>query len=410
MSRPPLEVADILRAHAGDLLQAPNGGVSPAQQSVIRNLVACRTAALGGYGYECSLRCGYQHFAYKPCGNRHCPKCQAAASAQWVEARAEDLLPVEYFHVVFTMPPRIAEMALQNKKVIYDLLFQASAKALQKIALDPHHLGAKLGFIGLLHTWGQRLHFHPHVHYVVPGGGPSPDGSRWISSRTGFLLPVRVLRRLYRGKFLSLLRKAFAAGKLSFQGRLASLNAPKAFAAHLESAYDAEWVVYAKPPFGGAAPVLKYLARYTHRVAIANQRLVSFDDGLVRFRWKDYAHGNRTRIETLSAVEFIRRFLLHVLPKGFMRIRHFGFLANAVRAKQLPRCRELLRASDAELSASEDDVRSVADLIAAYARIDPLETTGDPCPQCGQGHLVRRTLDPDPSFDPFLPPPAIDSS
>jgi len=403
VSRPPLEVADVFRAHAWDFIQACGGVVSFVKKKVLRALVACRTAALGGHRYACSDQCGYERYAYKPCGNRHCPKCQAAARAAWLEDRVADLLPVEYFHVVFTVPAEVAQIALQNKKVMYDILFRASAETLKQIAGDPQHLGAELGFIGLLHTWGQTLHHHPHIHYVIPGGGLSPDGATWVSCPPGFFLPVRVLSRLFRGKFLGLTRRAFDRGELSFQGCLAPLAAPKAFAAHLAPAYDTEWVVYAKPPFGGAAQVLKYLARYTHRVAISNQRLVSLRDGEVRFRWKDYAHGNRPRIMKLSAIEFIRRFLLHVLPKGYVHIRHFGFLANAVRTKKLPRCRELLEASCVPMP-------SLDDIVPAFAWDGPADMPGSPCPQCGKGHIVRHVLDPLLGADPCATPQGIDSS
>ncbi|MHC5058069.1 MAG: IS91 family transposase [Planctomycetota bacterium] len=403
MSRPPLEVADVFRAHARDFLEACGGVVSSAKKKVLRALVACRTAVLGGHRYVCSDECGYERFAYKPCGNRHCPKCQAAARAEWLEARARDLLAVEYFHVVFTLPVPLAEIALQNKKVMYDLLFRASADTLRTIAADPKHLGAQIGFIGLLHTWGQTLLHHPHVHYVVPGGGLGSDGSKWVSCPPGFFLPVRALGRLFRGKFLDLTRRAFTDGQLSFQGRLAPLADPATFAAHLAPTYEIEWNVYAKPPFGGPAQVLKYLARYTHRVAISNHRLVSLHDGEVRFRWKDYAHQSRPRIMTLSAAEFIRRFLLHVLPKGFVHIRHFGFLTNSVRAKKLPRCRELLGASDAHTP-------SVADIIPADACEGAADAPGSPCPKCGKGHIVRHILDPVPGVDPWSAPREIDSS
>ena len=403
MSRPPLEVADVLRAHARDFLGASGGLVSSARKKVLRALVACRTAALGGHRYVCSDECGYERFAYKPCGNRHCPKCQAAARAEWLEARARDLLPVEYFHVVFTLPVPLAEIALQNKQVIYDLLFRASADTLRTIAADPRQLGAQIGFLGLLHTWGQTLHHHPHIHYVIPGGGLGSDGSKWISCPPGFFLPVRLLGRLFRGKFLDLTRRAFSDGQLSFQGRLAPLADPTAFAAHLAPTYEVDWNVYAKPPFGGPAQVLKYLARYTHRVAISNHRLVSLQNGQVRFRWKDYTHGSRPRSMTLSAAEFIRRFLLHVLPKGFVHIRHFGLLANSVRAKKLPRCRELLRASDA-------DEPSLADIVPADASDGTADAPGSLCPKCGKGHIVRHLLDPLPGLDPCSAPPGIDSS
>ena len=403
MSRLPLEVADVFRDHARDFLDACGGIVSFAKRKVLRALIACRTAALGGHRYTCSAKCGYEHFVYKPCGNRHCPKCQAAARAEWLQARAEDLLAVEYFHVVFTLPPALAEIALQNKKVMYDILFKASADTLKTIAADPKHLGAELGFIGLLHTWGQNLHHHPHIHYVVPGGGLSPDGKTWVSCRPGFFLPVHVLGRLFRGKFLDFVRRAFDRGDLSFQGRLAPLDDPDAFAAHLAPTYDTDWVVYAKPPFGGPAQALKYLARYTHRVAISNQRLVSLEDGKVRLRYKDYARGNRLRLLTLSASEFIRRFLLHVLPKAFVRIRHFGFLANSVRAKKLPQCRKLLEATGV-------DTPSLDDIVPAFAWDGTIDMPGSPCPNCGKGHIVRHVLDPVANADPYATPLGIDSS
>ena len=399
MERPPLEVADIFRAHAPDFLKSRGGVVSPARKNVLRTLVACRTAELGGYRYECTNECGYERFAYKPCGNRHCPKCQARARADWLEARANDLLPVEYFHVVFTVPTVVAKIALQNKKVMYDILFKASAQALKKIGADPKHLGARLGFIGLLHTWGQNLQHHPHVHYVIPGGGLAPDSAHWISCKPGFFLPVRVLSRLFRGIFLQLTRQAFERGELSFQGRLAPLKNPAVFARHLDPAYRKNWVVYAKPPFGGPAQVLKYLARYTHRVAISNQRLLSLKDGKVSFRWKDYAHRNKLRIMTLEAEDFIGRFLLHVLPKGFVRIRHFGFLANPVRVKRLQECRAFLGAADVDTSSIDSSPAE-----------DFTEAPDAPCPRCGKGRLARHELDRVPGRDPFLGPPGIDSS
>jgi len=401
--RPPLEVADVIRAHARDFVESLGGLVSSARKKVLRDLVACRTAALGGHRYVCSEDCGYEHFAYKPCGNRHCPKCQAAARAAWLEARAEDVLPVEYFHVVFTLPPALAEIAYQNKKVMYDLLFRASAETLKQIAVDPQHLGAELGFIGLLHTWGQTLQHHPHVHYVIPGGGFGPDGQTWVSCRPGFFLPVRVLGRLFRGKFLALTRRAYDRGQLSFQGWLAPLADPDAFAEHLAPTYEVDWNVYAKPPFGGPVQVLKYLARYTHRVAISNQRLAALENGEVSFRYKDYARGRRLRTLTLLAPEFIRRFLLHVLPKRFVHIRHFGFLANPVRAKRLARCRELLHDADVK-------TLSLDDIVPAFTWEGALDTPGSPCPNCGKGHILRDVLDPTPAPDPWNVPAGIDSS
>ena len=403
MPRPPIEVADVLRTHARDFLESRGGTVSPAKKKVIADLVACRTAALGGHRYVCSQSCGYEHFVYKPCGNRHCNKCRAAARVEWIEARVQDLLPVEYFHVVFTLPPALAEIALQNKKVMYGLLFKVSADTLKEVAADPRHLGAEIGFIGLLHTWGQTLQHHPHIHYVVPGGGLSPDGSTWVSCRPGFFLPVRVLSRLFRGKFLDLTRRAFEKGELTFQGDLAHLAEPGAFHAHLAPNYEIEWNVYAKEPFGGPTQVLKYLARYTHRVAISNQRLLSLENGTVRFRYKDYAHGSRPRTMALPATEFIRRFLLHVLPKGFVHIRHFGFLANAVRAQKLARCRQILQEDGTAMP-------QIDDIVPAFAMLQAPHEPGAPCPRCATGHLVRGTLDPVPTPQPWHRPHGIDSS
>ena len=382
MARPPIEVADIFAAHADTFLKMRGNAVSSAKRRVLRDLVVCRTAALGGHLERCD-KCGHERPAYDSCRNRHCPKCQAAARAKWLEARATDLLPVEYFHVVFTVPASIAEIALQNKKEMYGILMRASAETLKQIAADPKHLGAKIGFLSVMHTWGQNLHHHPHVHCVVPGGGLSLDGERWVSCRPGFFLPVRVLSSVFRGKFLDLTRRAFADGKLEFQGALAKLGDADAFAAHLKKSYATDWVVYAKPPFGGPAQVLKYLARYTHRVAISNHRLVSLRNDQVQFRWKDYARGNRQRVMTLDAVEFIRRFLLHVLPKGFVRIRQYGLLANRCRTENLDRCRELIGAEDSG---------DIKDSICALAN-DGQEPA---CPTCGEGTMIRVAVLPGP--------------
>jgi len=337
-----VEVADIIRAHGEDYRQARGGKLTSAEESVLRSLAACRTAVLGGHLEECQ-ECGQRRPAYNSCGNRHCPKCQAAARAQWLDAQRANLLPVPYFHVVFTLPHELSPLALQNKETLYGLLFQAAAKTLQEVAARPKHLGAEIGFLAVLHTWGQNLLHHPHLHCVVPGGGLSPDGSRWIaSSKEDFLLPVKVLSAVFRGKFLHYLKRAFAENKLSFHGRLAQLAHAEAFQQLLSQCYGAKWVVYAKPPFGGPEQVLKYLARYTHRVAISNRRLISLEDGQVTFQWKNYAQGNQRQTMTLTAVEFLRRFLSHVLPSHFVRIRHYGFLANRCRAEKLARCRELL--------------------------------------------------------------------
>lgn len=335
-------MADIIRAHGEDYRQARGGKLTSAEEYVLRSLAACRTAVLGGHLEECG-ECGHRRPAYNSCGNRHCPKCRAAARAAWLDAQRANLLPVPYFHVVFTLPAQLSPLALQNKEVLYDLLFRAAAETLQEIAATPKHLGAEIGFLAVLHTWGQNLLHHPHLHCVVPGGGLSPNGSRWIACRKeDFLLPVKVLSAVFRGKFLGYLKRAFAAGNLSFHGRLTELAQAEAFQRLLSVCYGTKWVVYAKPPFGGPEQVLKYLARYTHRVAISNRRLISLKDGQVTFRWKNYAEGNQQQTMTLTAVRFLRRFLLHLVPSHFVRIRHYGFLANRHRAEKLARCRELL--------------------------------------------------------------------
>ncbi|MGH7732381.1 MAG: IS91 family transposase [Gemmatimonadales bacterium] len=349
MSRPSLEVADILRAHGEDFRRAHAGHLSLGQLKVMSAIEACRTAELGGHVARCD-DCERLAVSYNSCRNRHCPKCQGQAARAWLAEREADLLPVPYFHVVFTLPGQIAAVAFQNKAVVYDLLFKAAAETLQTIAGDPRHLGARLGVIAVLHTWGSALTHHPHVHCIVPGGGLSSDGQRWIACRKGFFLPVRVLSRLFRRLFLEKLAAAHACGRLRFGGELARLSDPEAFAAHLAPLRRAEWVVYAKPPFGGPAAVLAYLARYTHRVAIANGRLLAMDDHAVRFRWKDYRTADpatgavKIRTMALSPEEFIRRFLLHVLPVGFHRIRHYGLLAKGPRAPDLGRLRALIAA------------------------------------------------------------------
>ena len=380
MTRPRFEVADIFRAHGDAFLGRYGDTLLPEQRRVFRDITDCRTAAMGGHVEQCD-RCGHQLVAYNSCRNRHCPKCQATAAAEWMEARKSELLPVEYYHVVFTLPAALGPIALHNQRVVYGLLFHAAAETLQQIAADPKHLGAEIGFLAVLHTWGQNLQHHPHVHCVVPGGGLSPDDSRWIACRPGFLFPVEVLSRVFRGKFLSSLRAAFDQGKLSFHGKLSALNAPLAFQRRLTASAKTEWVVHAKPPWGGPEQVLKYLARYTHRVAISNHRLVALEDDEVRFLWKDYAHGGEKKMMTLTAIEFIRRFLLHVLPTGFVRIRHYGFLANRVCREKLELCRSLLSAA------------TTSEPVAAEFTTEPKEAVeGKPaahaCPVCGEGRMV----------------------
>ena len=356
---------------------------SQEQRRVLTDLAQCRTAALGGHLKQCD-RCSHEVPVYNSCRNRHCPKCQGAARASWLEARQQELLDVEYFHVVFTLPHELAPLALQNPRIVYGMLFRAVSETLLTLGRDPNHLGAEIACLVILHTWGQNLHHHPHLHCVVPGGGLSPDQKRWVSCRDGFFLPVRVLRQLFRGKFLAELQRAWEHRQLGFHGRLRDLEHPKVWEAWLEPIRNKDWVVHAEPPFGGPQQVLKYLARYTHRVAISNQRLISIKEGKVTFRWKDYAQGNRQRTMTLDVFEFLRRFLLHVLPRGFMHIRYYGFLANRNRQQKLQRIRSLL--------ATDKD--SIQDHPSAVSDDHPTSNTpNDPpdeltlCPQCKTGRL-----------------------
>jgi hypothetical protein len=369
--RPTLEIADIFRAHGPAWRQANVGHVSLSQLKVMSAIEACRTEALGGHVAGCA-KCGHHHIAYNSCKNRHCPKCQGPAARDWMVARAEDLLPVEYFHVVFTLPAEIAQIALRNKKAIYGLLFRASAETVTTIAADPKRLGARIGMTSVLHTWGSALTHHPHIHMIVPGGGLSPDGTRWVACKPGFFLHVRVLSRLFRRLFLDGLLALHAVGELAFYGDLERLAQADAFATWLAPFRKSEWVVYAKPPFGGPKAVLAYLSRYTHRVAISNHRLISADAETVAFRWKDYRikSGNRARVMRLATSEFIRRFLMHVLPDGFHRIRHYGLLAAATRKATIVRIRGLLGQRAPELEAQEP------------AEPAPL-TLREPCPCCG---------------------------
>src|SRR6201982_1113299 len=374
---PALEVADIFRRHCEAFRQGHAGDLGRVQRGAMSAITACRTAALGGHVEQCD-DCGATRIAYNSCRNRHCPKCQGLTRVQWLprppatrrhcpkcqgltrvqwlgDGQAE-LLPVPYSHVVFTLPAPVGEIAFQNKAAVYAILFRVAAETVSTIWADPRHLGAKLGMTMVLHTWGQTLQHHPHVHCVVPGGGPSLDGTRWVACRPGFFLPVRVLSRLFRRLFLQELENAFAAGKLRFFSNLASLAEPQAFARRLGELRRLDWVVYAKPPFGSPVQVLAYLGRYTHRVAIANSRLLSLADGKVRFTWKDYKHGGITKVMTLDADEFIRRFLLHTLPDGFPRISHYGFLANGGRNDKIALFRQLLavRHAPADREAGED--------------------------------------------------------
>jgi hypothetical protein len=341
MDRPPLEVADLVRAAGGAFIERSRKWITWKHVKVLLAIARCRTAALGWHLDECT-RCGHRAISYNSCRNRHCPKCQAGARERWLEKRRQELLPTPYVHVVFTLPRHLAPLVLQNKKILYDLLFRTSAETLLEVARDPQHLGAEIGFFSVLHSWSQKLEFHPHVHCVVPAGGLSADGTRWIKPRYDFFLPVEVLSRVFRGKFHHALKRAYRDGKLNFHGHLKLLSQPKTFAAWLRPMFRKDWVVYAKRPFGGPEHVLRYLGRYTHRVAISNHRLVSFADGKVTFRWRDSAHHNEQKLLSLAVDEFLRRFLLHLLPEGFVRIRNFGFLANRRRATTLPLCFHLL--------------------------------------------------------------------
>jgi len=351
MARPALEIADIFRDYGPAWRNANAGHVSLGQLKVMSAIESCRTVALGGHVMRCE-DCAHTQIAYNSCRNRHCPKCQGSQALAWMKQRKSELLDVPYFHVVFTLPARIAAIAYQNKAVVYDLLFKASSQTMRTIAADPKHLGVKIGFTSVLHTWGSAMTHHPHVHMIVPGGGISLDGERWVACRSGFFLPVRVLSRLFRRLFLERLLAAHQAGRLKFFGDHAALANAPAFVAYLAPLRRAEWVVYAKRPFGGPQAVLAYLSRYTHRVAIANSRLIACDRGAVTFRWKDYrAEGrDRQKVMTLATAEFIRRFLIHVLPSGFHRIRHYGLLASGTRADNIARARELLAVSKSKAS------------------------------------------------------------
>ena len=344
MPRPPLEVADVIRAAGTAFFEHSRGWMNWLHIKVLTAILRCRTPMLGAHVDECS-RCGHQAISYNSCRNRHCPKCQANARDRWLQARSRELLPTRYAHVVFTLPHQLAPLTLRNKREIYNLLFRSSAETLLAVARDPQHLGAEIGFFSVLHTWNQQLLHHPHIHCVVPAGGVAFDHSRWVTAQHGFFLPVKALSRVFRGKFVAGLRKLHAQGKLGLHGTLASLAAPEAFAAMIRTLYRADWVVYCKPPFGGAEHALRYLGCYTHRVAISNHRLVSLADGRVTFRWRDSAHKNKKRRMSLPIEEFLRRFLLHTLPPGFVRIRHFGIFAHRRRRDLLPLCRQLLAAA-----------------------------------------------------------------
>jgi len=378
--RTSLEVADVFRGEAAAFLRDYGARLSSGQKRVFSDISVCRTAVMGGHVGACDA-CGHRAISYNSCRNRHCPKCQALARAKWLEQRAAELLPISYFHVVFTLPAEIAALALQNKRLLYGMLFEAASRTLMEVAANPRHLGAKeIGLLAVLHTWGQNLLHHPHLHCVVSGGGLSADGTQWIASRPYYFLPVRVLSRVFRNRFRALLHKAFQRGELTFCGELQPLADPQAFERFLKAATWREWVVYSKRPFGNATCVLKYLAQYTHRVAISNSRLVGYRDGNVTFRYKDYAQESRQRCMTLPAAEFIRRFLMHVLPDGFMRIRHYGYLANRHRQQKLATCRRLLDVLEPAAKATEEPE------IKPTSRDCEAETV-ILCPACRTGRL-----------------------
>jgi len=398
VGRPALEVADIFREHGPAWRDAQRGHLSLAQLKVMSAIEQCRSAVLGGHVLRCE-GCGIDQVSYNSCRNRHCPKCQSSAAQRWLDARQADLLPVEYYHVVFTLPAPIADLAYQNKAELYGLLFDVAAEVLQTIAADPKHLGARIGATLVLHTWGSALTHHPHVHAVVPGGGLAPDGKTWVSCRPGFFLPVRVLSRLMRRRFLEELQRLHANGKLKFFAEHAGLADTAAFKAWLAPLRKIEWVVYAKKPFAGPAAVLAYLSRYTHRVAISNSRLIAMDERGVRFKWKDYrvkdgAKGKtRHKTMTLAPEEFMRRFVLHVLPGGFHRIRHYGLLANGSRKSSLPLARELLHAVPPVQATAQDSDGDHGAPVATFI-----------CWHCGKAMIILQTLARGPSIR--APPPS----
>jgi hypothetical protein len=382
MTRPIVEVADVLRAHGSRFFERYRSGLDFQQLKAIRAIRDCRTAALGGHVDAC-LKCGRQAISYNSCRNRSCPKCQAQARDQWVAAREQELLETSYFHVVFTVPHELNVLALQNQRAFYNLLFSAAAATCLEVAGNPRHLGADIGILAVLHTWGQNLLLHPHIHCVIPAGGLSPDRTQWVRLRYAFFLPVAVLRKVFRGKFIHGLKRLYSSHKLRCDGPAAILSEPRQFAAILRRLHIPKWIVYAKPSFGGPHQVLRYLGRYTHRVAISNHRLLAFDGERVTFRWKDYAHGGKQRKMTLQASEFLRRFLLHVLPKGFVRIRHFGFLANRFRARNLILCRRLL--------AAPVSVTSLPVTTSSAAAVPEAGPTWR-CPACGTPMTLIRRL------------------
>jgi hypothetical protein len=388
--RPRFEVADVVRAHADDYRRAHHP--SAAQEAVLKHIAECRTAALGGHLDTCDS-CGHQRISYNSCRDRHCPKCQNAARAEWITERIEHLLPVPYFHVVFTIPDEINPLALRNKKAVFKILFTAASQSLRAIARDAKHLGAQVGFTMVLHTWGQNLLFHPHVHCVVTGGGLSSDATRWIAAREEYLLPVKVLGKLFRGKFLAALDQTYRDGELDLAGTTAELADLSAWRRFKDSLYQKNWVVFAKPPFGGTEQVFNYLGRYTHRIAISNHRIVNFADRKVTFSWKDYADGCKKKLMTLDAPEFLRRFLLHVLPSGFVRIRHYGLCASSNVNTKLVTARRLLESSTGTSQPPKSDSPSTEPKPWCERFLEQTGVDVMACPSCTQGRMQRqRTL------------------
>jgi hypothetical protein len=377
MNRPTVEVAEIFRAQGSNFIDRHRSRIRFQQLKVMRAILHCRTAALGGHIDICPRCGGDKTISYNSCRNRHCPKCQTQARQRWIDARRQEVLDTSYFHVVFTLPHELHPLILQNEAALYSLLFRSVADTLLEVAANPEHLGAEIGFFGILHTWGQNLLFHPHIHCVIPGGGLSADHTHWIHPRYPFFLPIKALSKVFRGKFVAGLKRVFRQGRLTFTGSIERMAEPKCFAAFLRTLFRQDWIVYAKPAFAGPEQVLRYLGRYTHRVAISNHRLVSFDGNHVTFRWRDYARGNKQRLMTVSADEFIRRFLVHVLPKGFVRIRHFGFMANYQRSLSLELCRQRLG-------------------MATVTRAKEIPITGSSwrCPKCGGTMNIVETLTP----------------
>jgi hypothetical protein len=400
VDRPKLEVADVFRRYGESYRREHGASMSATQWRVVNAIEVCRTAALGGHLERCD-QCGYERNAFNSCRDRHCPKCQCLARAQWIQERQSELLEVPYFHVVFTLPEEIAAIAYQNKEVAYGILFQATAQTLKTIAADPAHLGGEIGFFAVLHSWGQALQFHPHLHCVVAGGGLSPDGQRWISCRPNFFLSVHVLSRLFRRLFIEALRRAFDAGKLQFFKALESLGDRHCFMQLLDRMKAGEWVVYAKRPFAGPQQVLDYVGRYTHRVAISNHRLLDIENEQVSFEWKDYRAGGQVKTMTLSADEFIRRFLMHVLPNGFQRIRYYGFLGNRYRKQKLDQCRRLLGmpVTTEPSNPAETDYRDRYEELTGHSLHQ--------CPHCQQGRMLVVEILP---RSPPKSPSSIDSS